>query len=633
MTTTASPRAAARPAAEEKPPHIGLLFAGLMVVMLLASLDQTILSTALPTIVGDLGGVAHMSWVITGYILASTVMMPVYGRISDLFGRKPVLLSAIVLFIAGSVIGAAAGSMSWLIAARVVQGLGGGGLMILAQASIADVVPARERGKYMGFMGAVFAVSSVAGPLLGGWLTEGPGWRWAFSINIPLGILAIAAVAAFLRLPKRPRDTGKRIDFTGMALLAAATTSLILVCTWGGSQYDWNSPQILWLCVAAVAGAAAFIVVESRAADPVIPLYLFKDRNFTLTTLAGLAVGVAMFGAIGYMPTYIQMVKGVDATEAGLLMTPMMASVLITSIASGQIVSRTGRYKLFPLAGMVVMGVGLWLMSSLEVADPTWLMCLYLAVFGAGIGLSMQILVLIVQNSFSHRIVGTATASSNFFRQVGATVGSAVVGSLFVSRLKDLLSENMPAAPGRATDAVDPNSFTPESVQSLPDAFRDPIIQSYNDALLPIFLYMIPLAVLALLVLAFVVEKPLATRVDRDTVPADDAAATERTPATGATAAAGHGAVAKNSAPDGDEEPAVTTGRLAVTTATAGAGHHNGASPLADGTRSAGPASSGGAHAGDHAPSAGAHVAAAAPSGERTGRKRRGRHAAPRHRA
>lgn len=536
MTATAT-RAASSPPVDEKPPHLGLLFASLMVVMLLASLGQTILSTALPTIVGDLGGVDHMSWVITGFILASTVMMPVYGRISDLFGRKPVLIAAIVLFIAGSALGAAAGSMGWLITARVVQGLGGGGLMILAQTSIADVVPARDRGKYMGVMGAVFAVSSVAGPLLGGWITEGPGWRWAFSFNVPLGILAIIAVAVFLKLPRRPREERERIDYLGMILLAGATTCLILVCTWGGTQYHWNSPQILLLCATTLAGAIAFAIAETRASSPVIPLSLFKDRNFTLTTVSGLAVGVAMFGAIGYMPTYIQMVKGVDATQAGLLMTPMMASLLITSIISGQVVSRTGRYKLFPLVGMVIMGIGLWLLSTLEVSDSTVRMCVFLAVFGAGIGLSMQILVLIVQNSVPNRIVGTATASSNFFRQVGATVGSAVVGSLFISRLKDLLAENMPKVPGTSAGAMDANFFTPQSVHGLPEMFRDPVVQSYNDALLPIFLFMIPLAVLAFVLLLFVEEKPLATRVDLSTgeISTVEATATESQAAVGAS--------------------------------------------------------------------------------------------------
>lgn len=512
----------------EPAPRLALLFAALMMVMLLAALSQTILSTALPTMVGELGGVNHMSWVITAYILASTVMMPVYGRVSDLLGRKPILLGAVLLFIAGSLIGAAAQTMGLLIAARVVQGLGGGGLMILSQAAIADVVPARERGKYMGIMGAVFAVSSVAGPLLGGWLTEGPGWRWAFIINIPLGILALIAVSVFLRIPRPERAKSLHIDYLGMVLLAVATTSLILVCTWGGQQYDWGSPHIIGLSLLTVAAAIAFVVTESKVKDPVIPLSLFADRNFTLTTVAGLMVGVVMFGALGYMPTYIQMAKGVDATTAGLLMTPMMGSLLVTSILSGQIVSKTGRYKFFPLIGMVITGLGLWLMSTMTASDPMWKLCLFIAVFGAGIGLSMQILVLIVQNSFPNRMVGTATASSNFFRQVGATVGSAVVGSVFVTRLHDLLAERMPPAAGSAP--VSGNSLTPGLVQGLPDALRLPVIDSYNDALLPIFLFMVPLTLMALVLLFFVVEKPLATQIDREVITpdSDEIAAADR---------------------------------------------------------------------------------------------------------
>ena len=530
MSQTTVPESGRKTTSQETtpPPRLVLLFAALMMVMLLAALSQTILSTALPTMVGELGGVDHMSWVITAYILASTIMMPVYGRVSDLLGRKPILLAAVVLFIAGSVLGAAADSMSLLIAARVVQGLGGGGLMILSQAAIADVVPARERGKYMGVMGAVFAVASVAGPLLGGWLTEGPGWRWAFIINVPLGIMAFAAVSVFLRIPRPERAKSLHIDYLGMVLLALATTTLILVCTWGGQHYDWLSPQILGLALVTVAAAIGFVVTESKVKHPVIPLKLFADRNFTLTTVAGLMVGIVMFGALGYMPTYIQMAKGVDATTAGLLMTPMMGSLLVTSIVSGQIVSKTGRYKFFPLTGMVVTGLGLWLMSTMTAADPIWKLCLFIAVFGAGIGLSMQILVLIVQNSFPNRVVGTATASSNFFRQVGATVGSAVVGSVFVTRLHDLLAERMP--PAAADAPISANSLTPGTVQGLPDALRLPVIDSYNDALLPIFLFMVPLTIIALALLCFVVEKPLATHIDRDvhvpedSEPVDDAA-------------------------------------------------------------------------------------------------------------
>ncbi|HMR47726.1 MAG TPA: MDR family MFS transporter [Arachnia sp.] len=492
---------------------IALLFAGLMVTQLLASLNQTVLSTALPTIVGELGGVNQMSWVITGYILASTIMMPIYGRISDLLGRKPVIIAAILIFLAGSVVGALAPDIWWLIVSRVIQGIGGGGLMILSQAAIADVIPARDRGRYMGIMGAVFAVSSVAGPLIGGWLTEGPGWRWAFWLNLPLGLLAILAAVFFLKLPRR-RSAAGRIDYLGMALLAAATTSIVLVCTWGGHQYAWVSPQIAGLIVASVALAALFVVVERRAEQPVIPMTLFADRNFALSTVAALLIGVMMFGAIGYFPTYLQMVTGVDATRAGLLMAPMMGSLLVASILSGQLVSRTGRYKKFPLIGTVVMGAGLALMAALTVDSPIWWMCTVLGVFGVGIGLSNQILTLIVQNSVPNRIVGTATAASNYFRQVGATIGSAIVGSMFVQRLGESIAERLPDLGSDGAGGI--NSLTPDVVSNLPDALRLPIIESYNEALLPIFLFMVPLAALAFIVLLFLRETSLATRIERE---------------------------------------------------------------------------------------------------------------------
>lgn len=501
------------------------LFIGLMITMLLASLNQTVLSTALPTIVGELDGVDQMTWVITGYILASTIVMPIYGRISDLLGRKPVLLAAIVLFIVGSVVGALAPNIEVLIAARVLQGLGGGGLMILSQAAIADVVPARERGRYMGAMGAVFAVSSVAGPLLGGWLTEGPGWRWAFWMNVPLGLLAIAACIVFLRLPKKDHSELPKLDYLGMALVASATTTLVLVCTWGGSMYAWASPQIIALIVATVVLAALFCWAETKAVNPVIPMALFKDRNFALTTIAALMIGVAMFGALGYMPTYIQMVTGVSATVAGLLMIPMMGGLLVASVASGQAVSRTGRYKVFPIVGSVIIGVGLGLLSTLHVESPTWLMCTYLGILGIGIGLALQLLTLIVQNSFPGRIVGTATAASNFFRQVGATLGSAVVGSIFASRLITLLSEKLAGSQVAAGGGGDEfrQHLTPAGVAALPDAMRDPIIHAYNEALLPIFLFLVPLAVIALIALCFVEEKALSTSV-QDEIPAESLA-------------------------------------------------------------------------------------------------------------
>lgn len=492
---------------------VQLLFAGLMVTMLLASLNQTVLSTALPTIVGELHGVDQMLWVITGFILASTIMMPIYGKVSDMLGRKPLLLFAIATFVAGSIMGALAGDMSALIVARVVQGVGGGGLMILSQAAIADVIPARERGKYMGIMGGVFAFSSVAGPLLGGWFTEGPGWRWVFWINLPLGLLAALATIYFL--PSRRPDSARRarMDYLGMALMALATASLVLVGTWGGSRYDWVSPPILGLGAAAVVAGALFVWVESRAAAPIIPLHLFRDRNFNLTTVAALLTGVAMFGAISYLPTYLQMSTGLSATVVGLLMVPMMGAMLGTSVISGREVTRTGRYKLFPILGSIILAVGLVLLSTLAWDSPTWLVCVYMAVMGIGLGMSMQILTLIVQNSFPVREVGTATAATNYFRQVGATLGTAVVGSVFTSRLVSAIADKVPTGTGPQDGA---HSLTPDLVNHMPAPLREAIVQSYNEALIPIFLYMTPLAVLAAVVLLFVREKALATTIEDD---------------------------------------------------------------------------------------------------------------------
>lgn len=496
-----------------------LIFVGLMVSMLMASLGQTVLSTALPTIVGELGGVDQMTWVITGYILATTIVMPIVGSISDLFGRKPVIVASILLFIGGSIVGALSTSIGMLIVTRVVQGMGGGGLMVLSQSAVADVIPARERGKYMGILGASFAVSSVAGPLLGGWLTEGPGWRWTFWLNVPLGILALIATAVFLHLPKVKQDVRPKIDYAGMALVSIATTAIVLTVTWGGNKYDWTSPQILELIGVAVVASIATVWVESKAENPVLPLGMFKNLNFSLTTLVGLLTGVAMFGVIGYMPTYIQMVSGVDATHAGFLMIPLMMSLLISSIVSGALVSKTGKYKAYPIVGVVLIGVGLFLVSTLEVHSATWIMCTYLSVFGVGLGLSQQILTLIVQNEFPAAVVGTATSSFNYFKQVGATVGSAIVGAFFANRLRTFLTENL-AGLGTAGSGTNTTSLTPGAVLELPDAIREPIILSYNEALLPIFLGLVPVVIAALIVTFFLKEKPLATQIERG-IPAE----------------------------------------------------------------------------------------------------------------
>lgn len=496
--------------------HILLIFAGLIVAMLLSSLDQTIFSTALPTIVGELHGVDHMLWVTTAYILAATIMLPVYGKVGDLIGRKGLFIGAISIFMLGSVIGGLAPSMAWLIAGRAVQGIGGGGLMILAQAIIADVVPARERGKYMGVIGGVFALSSVAGPLLGGWFTESIGWRWAFWMNIPLGILAIASAVAFLKLPKNT-NTRPKLDFLGMGLLALTSTALVLLTTWGGTTYAWDSAIILSLIATTIIAGLSFISVERRADEPIMPMHLFKDRNFKLTTSAGLIIGVAMFGALAYLPTYLQMVTGVSATKAGLMMIPMMGMLLISSVTTGRLVSKTGRYKWFPVVGTSIVMGALLLLSTMTPTMPIWLLCSYLGIMGLGLGMSMQILVLIVQNSFHISEVGTATASNNYFRQIGASLGAAIVGTLFTAKLTQSLAERLPAT-GTGINGGS-NSFTPELVNHLPTSIRDTVISSYNDALTPIFLYIAPLVAVAVVLLCFVKEKPLATSIQRDAVP------------------------------------------------------------------------------------------------------------------
>jgi len=503
------------------------IFAGLLVAMFLAALDQTIFSTALPTIVGDLHGVNHMLWVTTAYLVAATIMMPIYGKLGDLVGRKSLLIFALSVFVGGSFVGALAGDMNVLIIGRAIQGIGGGGLMLLAQATIADVVPARERGRYMGVMGAVFGLSSVVGPLLGGWFTESLTWRLGFWLNVPLGIIAILVVVFFLKLPKH--DQRATLDVFGIITMAIAVTSLILATSWGGGQYDWNSWQIIGLFAVTLVFGVLFVIAERNAREPIIPMHLFAKRNFNLTTLAGLIIAIAMFGAIGYLPTYLQMSQGVSATESGLMLIPMVAGLLIASIISGQIVTRTGRYKWAPIVSMIITGGGLLLLSTLTVDTPLWQLMAYIFVLGAGIGTGMQNLILIVQNTFPNREVGTATAANNFFRQIGASLGSSVVGSIFTSRLATLLTERMPAAASHA--AGDTDSLTPSVVKHLPQAIQNIIVGAYNDALTPIFLYLAPLVGIALILVFFVREKALATTIEGSGAEVDLTAPSEAEPA------------------------------------------------------------------------------------------------------
>ncbi|AIG63911.1 MFS transporter [Corynebacterium atypicum] len=485
------------------------IIASLMLTMLMSSLGQMIFSTALPTIVGELGGVDHMSWVITGFLLGQTISLPIFGKLGDQLGRKGLFLFANGLFVIGSVIGGFATSMATLITARVLQGIAGGGMMILSQAITAEVTTPRERGKYMGIMGSAFAVSAVLGPVLGGWFTDGPGWRWGLWLNVPLGIIAITAIAFLLHLPHARRTF--TLDWAGTVTMAIATAALVLVTTWGGGEYEWTDPVIVSLIGVTVVVGALFVFIELRVDNPLVPIRYFAHRNFVLTTISGFGIGIFMFGSLAYFPTYLQMVHELSPTTAGLMLLWMMVGVMGTSIVVGALVSRTGRYKGFPIVGLLIVAVGLWLMSRMTVDASLTSVGVRIFVLGFGIGCAMQVLVLIVQNSFSVREVGTVTAANNFFRQIGGCVGSALVGGLFVSNMTGLIAERLPEALASMGEAalgaqeqlqhLDTSKLTPQLVASLDEPIKLAIQSSYNDALTPIFLLLAPVAVVCALIL------------------------------------------------------------------------------------------------------------------------------------
>ena len=488
------------PAAERR--RLRLVMAALVAAVLLSSLDGMIFNTALPTIVGQLHGIARMSWVPTAYLLTTAVTMPVYGKLGDLVGRKWLFVVALSFFLSGSIVGGLAGSMPALIAARAVQGLGAGGLIVLAQAIIADIVPPRERGRYMALTGSVFIFSSVAGPLLGGWFTTTIGWRWAFWMNVPIAVLAMVAAITLLdpvRAAARPR-----VDVPGAAFMALAVTGLLVLSSLGGRTVAWASPAALALAGVAVLAAAGFVAAERRAREPLIPLRLLADREFALATVGGLCGALAMFGAAGYLPTYLQMADGLTPSVAGLFMVPMVAGIGTTSFISGHVMSRTGRYAWMPVAGAVVVSAALVLLSLLRVSTPPWVVSASAYLFGAGMGFGMQTLTIVAQNAFPTE-VGTATASFAFFREIGAALGAAAVGGLFTARLTALLGARLPARLGGA------HSLTPASVAALPADLRERVASAYHDALTPVFLGLAPMMLLAAVLLLFVRERPAGT--------------------------------------------------------------------------------------------------------------------------
>jgi EmrB/QacA subfamily drug resistance transporter len=488
-----------------------LVVSGLLLVMLLASLDQTIVSTALPTIVGELGGLEHLSWVVTAYLLALTVVTPLYGKLGDLYGRKIVLQGALALFLLGSVLCGLAQGMTELIAFRAIQGLGGGGLMVSAQAAIGDVVPPRERGKWTGLFGAVFGISSVAGPLIGGFLTTNASWRWIFYVNVPLGLAALGVLA--VTLPGKAERVEHAIDYAGTVLLAVSLSALVLATTLGGTSYDWNSPFIIGMGVITVVGIALFVMAERRAKEPILPPSLFRNRVFTVTSGVGLVVGFALFGGLTFLPLFQQVVRGDSPTQSGLQLLPVMGGLLFTSILSGQVITRTGRYRFFPIAGTAIGVVGLLLLAQLDRTTSAGLAALYMLILGLGLGMVMQVLVLAVQNSVDYEMLGVATSGATLFRSIGGSLGTALLGAVFTNKLTHELTANLPAGGRGAAAAANVGSLDPSAVGQLPLQVRDAYLTSFTDAVDLVFLVAAGFMAIAFVLTWLIPERPLRNTV------------------------------------------------------------------------------------------------------------------------
>ncbi|MFG3438234.1 MDR family MFS transporter [Nonomuraea sp. NPDC047897] len=496
--------------------EVMVVLPGLMLTMILAMLDNMIVGTAMPRIVGELGGLSQLSWVVTAYVLGTTVSTPIWGKIGDLYGRKTIFMVSIVVFMAGSALCGMAGSallggpengMAQLIAFRALQGLGAGGLIVNVMAIIGDLVPPRERGQYQGLMAGTMSLAMIAGPLVGGFITDHLDWRWAFYVNLPIGAVALAVLAVRLKLPRHDRGP-VRIDWPGAILLSVSITAMVLVTTWGGTDYAWSSWQILSLAAVAVVTLAAFVHVERGAAEPIMPLQLFRNRNFTLVSAIGFLLGFAMFGAINFLPLFQQTVQGASATDSGLLLLPMMGAAMVISLVVGRAITTTGRYKIYPVIGGAGMVVGMWLLSTMGVGTPSWQTGLYIAVLGSGMGFLMQTTVLIAQNSVEQKDLGVASSTSTFFRSIGGSFGVSLFGAVFNHGFAEGLTERLgPQAADRLVRGG--GRMDPATLAAMPPQGRSAILESLTSSLSTVFWWAIVFAVAVPVLAAFVKEIPL----------------------------------------------------------------------------------------------------------------------------
>jgi EmrB/QacA subfamily drug resistance transporter len=488
-----------------------LTFGGLLVAMFIGALDQTIVATAMPTIAGQLGGLSELPWVVTVYVLGAAASTPVWGKASDLYGRRNLLRAAIVVFIAFSTLSGVAQSIGELIAFRAVQGIGAGGVMTLATASVADLVPPRERGRYQGYIQLTFLLASLAGPLLGGLFVDHLSWRFAFYVNVPIGGLALGVLTLYLPSPAEHGQA--RIDFAGAALLASAVVSLMLVATWGGSQYAWGSSQMVGLIAASLALLAAFVWRERRASEPLLPLRLFRDRVFGIVSVALFIATISLFAAIVFLPVFLQLVSGASATRSGLLVLPLLVASALSTIAAGRVVARTGRYKIFPVIGLAAMSAGLLLFSTLGASGSPLTAALFMVVFGAGFGMVTQILMVAIQNAVEPREIGVATASANLFRALGGSVGVAIYGAVFTSGLRHWLPLELPHHVPHGITATGIQT-TPGRLQALSPAIQQGVAHAVGHSLSDVFLFAAPIALVGFMIVTLLREKPLRGRAD-----------------------------------------------------------------------------------------------------------------------